>query len=126
MALAPSLALFGGAVEVDQDGVDGQLLGGAQAGQRVADRAVHRVDRAAHALAAVALGVAVAQLDRLVRAGRGTRWHRRAPHRAVLEQNVDLDGRIAPTVEDFACNDVDDDRHVRKLPRIPLDLRFFT
>ena len=104
-------ALVGGAVEVDEDAVDAHLVGGGEAGQRVADRPVHRLDRAAHALAAVAAGVAVAQLDRLVRAGRGARGHRGAAHGAVLEQDVDLHGRIAAAVEDLAPHDVNDDRH---------------
>ena len=39
-------------------------------------------------LAAVARGVAVAQLDRLARAGRGARRHRGAAHRSALEQRT--------------------------------------
>ncbi len=92
------------------------LVGGGEAGQRVADRAVDRLDRPAHALAAVAAGVAVAQLHRLVRAGRGARGHRGAAQGAVLEQHVDLDGRIAAAVEDFAAHDINDDRHRQNSP----------
>ena len=55
--------------------------------------------------------VAVAQLDRLVRAGRGARRHRRAAHAAVLQRDVDLDRRIAAAVEDLAGVDVDDRGH---------------
>ena len=60
------------------------------------------------ALAAEAGLVAVAQLDRLVGAGRGARRHRRAADRAVGQDDVDLDGRVAARVEDLAgVDDVD-------------------
>ena len=55
--------------------------------------------------------VAVAQLDRLVRAGRGARRHRRAAPHAALEHHVDLDRRIAAAVQDLAGDDVDDGGH---------------
>src|SRR5262249_20571133 len=61
-------------------------------------------------LAEIAL-VAVAQFDRLVRAGRSPGRHRRAAQGRVLEQHVDLDGGIAAAVEDFAADDVDDGGH---------------
>ena len=64
-----------------------------------------------HALAEVARLVAVAQLDRLVRAGRGARRHRGAAEAAVFQQHVDLDRRVAPAIEDFASVDVDDSSH---------------
>ena len=55
--------------------------------------------------------VAVAQLDRLVRAGRGAGRHRGAAARAVLQHDVDFDGRIAAAVEDFAADNVDNGGH---------------
>ena len=55
--------------------------------------------------------VAVAQLDRLVRAGRGAGGHGGAAARAVLQHDIDFDGRIAAAVEDFAADDVDDGGH---------------
>ena len=106
MALAPSrplLAVPSSAISVWSMP---DLVGGGEAGQRVADRAVDRLDRAAHALAAVAARVAVAQLDRLVRAGRGAGRHRGAADGAVLEAHVDLDGRVAPAVENLATPNV--------------------
>ena len=66
-----------------------------------------------HALAEIARLVAVAELDRLVGAGRGAGRHRRAAHRAVLEDHIDLDGRVAAAVEDLAPDDVDDGGHGR-------------
>ncbi len=71
-------ALVGRAVELDQRVVDLDLLARVEAGQQVHDLGVDRGDRLQDALAAVALLVAVAQFDRLVRAGRGARRHGRA------------------------------------------------
>ena len=64
-----------------------------------------------HALAAVAALVAVAQLDRLVGAGGGARGHGGAAEGAVSRVDIDLDGRIAAAVENFARVDVGDHRH---------------
>ena len=73
------------------------------------------VDRALDALAEIALA-AVAQFDRLVRAGRGARRHRGAAHGAVFEHDVDFDGRIAAAVQNFASDDVDDGGHGAENP----------
>ena len=105
--------LVGRAVERDHRLVDLDLRLRIHAADGVENLAVDRVDRLAHALAEIALLVAVAQLDRLVRAGRGARRHRGAAERAVLQHDVDLDGRIAAAVEDFAADDVDDGGHGR-------------
>ena len=59
------------------------------------------------------LASAVAQLDSLMRAGRGAGRHGGAAHRAVFEHDIDLDRRIAAGIEDLAADDVDDRGHVR-------------
>src|SRR5690606_6706639 len=51
------------------------------------------------------------QFDRLVSAGRGPGRNRRATLRTILQHDIDLDGRIAPAVENFAANDIDDGGH---------------
>src|SRR5262249_30909239 len=61
---------------------------------------------ASHALAAVAGGVAVAQLVRLVPAGAGARRDDGPSEGAALAEDLDLDGRIAAAVEDFAGPEV--------------------
>ena len=99
------------AVEIDQQRVDPDLLGGFVAGQRVEDLAVDGIDRLQHALAAVAALVAVAKLDRLVGAGGGARRNGRATEGAGFQRHIDLDGRIAAAVENFAGVDVSDHRH---------------
>ena len=104
-------ALVGRAVERDHRLVDLGLRLGVHAAERVEDLAVDRIDRLAHALAAVARLVAVAQFDRLMRAGGGAGGHRGAAVGAVLQHHVDLDGRIAAAVEDFAADNVGDGGH---------------
>ena len=52
-----------------------------------------------------------------MRAGRCPRRHRGAAHRSIFQHDVDFDGRVAATVENFAANDVDDGCHVRLLKR---------
>ncbi len=89
-------------VEVDQLPVERLLVEPVEAGELACDLAVHVRDRFRHALAAP-LGAAVAQLDRLVHAGRGAGGHRGAAERAGGELDVDLDGRVAARVEDLAA-----------------------
>ena len=75
--------------------------------ERVGDLAVDVRDRPRDALAEPRVA-AVAQLDRLVLAGRGARRHGRAPERAGLEPDLDLDRRVSPRVEHLPAVDVDD------------------
>ena len=104
-------ALVRRAVELDHDLVDLDLLLDRHAAERLEDLAVDGVDRLLHALAEIARLVAVAQFDRLMGAGRGARRHRGAADRAVFQHHIDLDGRIAAAVENFAADDVDDGGH---------------
>jgi hypothetical protein len=82
-------------------------------GHRIEDVAIDRLDRAQNALAAEPALVAVAQLHRLARSGRGARRNGGPAHRAVLENHIDLDRRIPAAVEDFTGDDVDDCSHNR-------------
>ena len=85
MALAPSRLLFLVPSSCDQRAVDAALVLRVHAGERVEDLAVDGVDRLASRPCRGSGLVAVAQLDRLVRAGRGARRHGGAAHGAVLE-----------------------------------------
>ncbi|EAU43788.1 probable phosphopyruvate hydratase [Salipiger bermudensis HTCC2601] len=114
-------ALVVGAVELDHRAVDGFLLGGVEAHQRLGDLAVDRGHGIEHALAHVAALVAVAALMRLVHAGRGTRGHGGAAQRAVFQHDVDLDRGVATAVEDLAGVNVDDGAH-GCVPRLQLGL----
>src|SRR5262249_25066244 len=104
-------ALVGSAVERDERLVDLGLRLGIHTADRVENLAVDRFHSLAHALAQVASLVAVAQLDRLVLARRGAGGHGSPPARAVFKDDVDLDGRIAAAVKDFAADDVDNGGH---------------
>ena len=79
--------------------------------ERLEDLAVDGCDRLLHALAEIARLVAVAELDRLVRAGGGARGDRGAADRAVLQHHIDLDRGIAAAIENFAADDVDNGGH---------------
>ena len=76
------------------------------------DFAVHCRDSLLHALAAIALA-AVAELMRLVRSGRGARWHGGAAAMPVFEHDVDLDRRVAAAVQNLAPDNGGDGGHVQ-------------
>jgi len=109
-------ALVGRAVERDHGLVDLALCLRVHAADRVENLAVDRVERLGHALAEIAALVAVAQLDRLILAGGGARGHRGAALGAVIQLHIDLDGRIAATVEDLAADDIHNGGHGAPLP----------
>ena len=94
-------ALVRRAVELDQRRSSPAWSAASRPTTAPRDLAAHVRDRLRHALAA-ATPAAVAQLDRLVHAGRGAGGDRRAPERAGLERDVDLDGRVPARVEDPA------------------------
>src|SRR6185312_7949917 len=87
------------------------LIGGVEARERIEDLAVDCLDGALDALAAIASLVAVAELDRLMRAGRRARRHGGAAQGAGLQRDFDLDGGIAAAVQDLAAVDVDNGAH---------------
>ncbi len=99
------------AVERDHGLVELDLRLGVHAAQCVENLAIDRFDGVADALAEIALLVAVAQLDRLMRAGGSARRHAGAAERAVGEHDVDLDGRVAAAVQNLPADNVDDGGH---------------
>ncbi len=96
------VALVGRAVELDQRAVDLALRGRVHPFDGRPDDLVDRRDRLEHALAAVARLVAVALLDRFVRAGRGARGYHRFLDRAERGRHADRDGRVSARVEDLS------------------------
>ena len=88
-------------VEIDHDLVDQALLGSVEAHDLRRDLFLNRGDGEFDALAEVALAT-VATLGCLEGTGRCTRRHGRAGHGVVGEGDLDLDGRVAAGVEDFA------------------------
>ena len=99
--VAAQPGLVGRAVEMDERGVDGELVAGIEAGERARDRAVHVGDRPIHAEAAEARA-AVAQVDGLARAARRAGRRDGASRRAAGKRHLRLDGRPAARIPDAA------------------------
>ena len=104
------LGLVGGAVGVEHGLVDQPLVVGVEALDRGAEGLDDRVHRGLHALAEIAVA-AVAQLDRLERAGGRAAGDRRSGEGPVVEEHLDLDGGVAARVEDLAGADSFDGCH---------------
>ena len=104
------LGLVGGAVGVEHRLVDEPLVVGVEPLDRGAEGLDHRVDGGLDALAEVAVA-AVAQLDRLERAGGRATGDGRAGEGPVVEEHLDLDGGVAARVEDLAGADSFDGCH---------------
>jgi len=56
-------------------------------------------------------GIAVAQFHGLERTSRGTRWNRSATLGAIIENHLDLDGRVTPRIQDLPSVDEFDTCH---------------
>ena len=83
------------AVEFDEEAVDGALVGGGLADEGGVDLGVDVLDGLQDALAAVAAGIAITQLDGFVGAGGGARGDCRLSHGAIIEEHRDLHGGVA-------------------------------
>ncbi len=111
--ICAQLALVVRIVERDHRVIDVALVLGVHADQQVGNRLVDGFDSVQHALAQVTVLVAIAQLDRFMRARRSARWHCGPPETAVFEQDVHLDRGVAPAVQYLASVNVDDGGHAR-------------
>ena len=116
--VGPEPALVFGPIEGDQRGIEAGLLRGLHAAQRREDLLVDGAHGLLHTLAAETRP-AVAALDRLVGAGRSAGGNRRAALGTVLQQHIDLDGRIAAAVQYLPCPDIGDRTHSWPLPSAP-------
>ena len=111
MALAPSLPLFGVPSAAIRARSSPTWSAGVAADGHLGQRAVDVGHGLGHAFAAVALLVAVAQLDRLVDSRAGPRGNRGPAERAVGQDHIDLDGRVAAAVENLAPAHLGDRRN---------------
>ena len=98
------------AVQFDQPPVERGLILRVEPAHGVRDLAVHVRNRAQDGLASVRIA-AVAQLDRLVHAGRRARRDGGAPERARFEPNFRLHRRIAARIENLARANRSDRTH---------------
>jgi len=116
--VGPEALLVVRAVELEHGPVDADLVAGVEPLELGKDLFVDVLHGLERALAQVALlgslgsllggQGAIAQFERLVLAGAGSRGNGRAAHDAGGEDDVDLHGGVAPGVDDFARFDVDD------------------
>src|SRR5690606_38537276 len=109
--VGPELGLVRGPVQVDEGLVDDALFGGVDPEDLGRDGVDDRVHGVLDTLAEVAVLVAVTALDRLERTGGGAGGYGRPRDGAVLERDLDLDGRVAARVEDLAGADGLDTGH---------------
>ena len=108
-------AFVRGAVEIDHGLVDLNLLLGLHAADGVENLTVDRLDSLLHALAEIPALVAIAQFDSFMCARGSARGNGGAAQRTVFQHHIDLNGRIAAAVQNFAADDVDDGGHVHPL-----------
>ncbi|MCD6057093.1 MAG: putative phosphopyruvate hydratase [Thermomicrobiales bacterium] len=95
----PSLVLA--AVEIAHRAIDSDLVERIEANDRFGERFVDVPDRDLDAFAAVAGGVVVTQLDRLVRSGRGAGGHTRDAALSADERDLHLQGWVASRIENL-------------------------
>jgi hypothetical protein len=105
-------ALGLGAVEVDHDLVNEGLLGGVHVDDFGGDEGVDIVNSLQRAFAEVTGFIAVAQFEGFVFAGGCAGRNSGATHSAGFEQNFNFEGGVAARVQNFACVDINDSRHV--------------
>jgi hypothetical protein len=110
-ALAPSLLLVSVPSSLDHQLVDGDLLDRVHADEFFGDHVVDILDRLEHALAAVALLVAVAQFQRLVDAGAGAARHNRRADHAAVQTDFGFHRRVATAVQYLTCMYINDFTH---------------
>jgi hypothetical protein len=99
------------AVALEHGLIDTQLIAGVQTVDGVGQGAVDVLDGGDHALAEIAAGVLVAQLEGLAGAGGGAGRHDGAPDGAAGEHDFGLHGGIAARVEHFTSGDELDIKH---------------
>ena len=107
--VGPERGLVRRAIQVDHQPVDLALSARVHADQFRCDPLVDIGAGLEHALAAIALLVAVAQLDRLVLAGGCTRRHRGGNGRTVVQGDMDPHCRIAAGIQDLVGMNAFDD-----------------
>ena len=104
-------ALVVRAVQLQHNVVDGALIVGLEADERVGDLIIHMANGIQRALAQITLLVAVAQLNGLERARGRAGGNGRTTEGTILQHNFHLDRGVAARVQDFTPEHIDDDAH---------------
>ena len=100
-----------GSVQVDHGLVDGPLVCSIEPQQSGLDLVDHGFDGLQHALALVAVLFPVAALVGFEGAGGSTGGHSGPAEGVVVEQYLNLNGRVSARIEDLACVDGINDGH---------------
>ena len=102
------LGLGLGAIQLQQRVIHRLLLARVHPGQRLGHQRIHIFDRLLHPLAQIALGIAIAQLQRFIRAGGRAGRNRRAAQRAARQLHIGFKGGIPARIKNFTgvdrCN----------------------
>lgn len=109
--VSTQLALVVGSVELDHDLVDNALLTRVTAEHLLGDLLVDVLNSLENTLTGVTLLIAVTQLNGLELTGRSARRNRSAGLGAVVEDHLDLNGRVAAGIEDLTGFDEFDGCH---------------
>ena len=99
------------AVQLDHPLIDSRLVGRVVPLQRATDLIADVFDRLSYPFAAVAPGVAVAQLDCLARSGRSAGRNRRHATHAGIKHDFRSHRRVAARIENFVAADILDLGH---------------
>src|SRR5690625_7842650 len=91
-----------GPIELDHRPIDGDLVGSVKAEEFGADDLIHILDGLEYAHSAVAVGVTIAELDRLDLACRGATRDRGHSVGPTLEEDLRLDGGVTPGIDDLS------------------------
>src|SRR5206468_5494369 len=105
------------AVEIDQCAVDRALVERVHPGDRLGDRTGDVRDGGGDAPAPVGTRILIAELVRLVLAGRRPARHGGTAHRTVVEPHLDLHRGVPAGIEDLTCLEEGDRAHRR--PMVP-------
>jgi hypothetical protein len=90
-----------GAIQLEEEVVDGGLLEGIHVDQLRSDVLINMVDSLLDTLAQVARLVAITELDRFVCTGGCATWNGCTADDAALEVDIHLNGRIATGIKDL-------------------------
>ena len=92
----------GRAIKGDHGAVNGDLVLGIHVNEGFENFAVHGGHGIEHALATIALLVAITEFHGFMGTGRSARWHRGAAEGAILQDDIHLHSRVAAAIKNFA------------------------
>ena len=110
--VGPQAALVGGAVQLDEELVDVGLIQDVQADEGLGDVMVDILHGLGGTLAQVTGRVAIPELTGLILPGGGAGGHSGPTHGAVVQGDFHFHRGVAPGVQDFPAQNVNDFNHL--------------